>query len=232
VAHGGPGISLETSPKIMKMLILGASGGIGRWVVRLAAAKGHPLRALVRPGAVFEAPPGAVEVLRGEVLDLAVLKRAVSGVDAVICCLGQRRSSASPWSRPLSPPDLMTRVGPALVEAMHDAEVRRLAVVSAGGVGESARQLTGPVRWLVRQGRIATAYQDLEAMERTLAASDLDWLAVRPVTLTNGEPTRAALEVERYTFLSGVRRADVAAWLVDAVGSEAPLGRRAVLLGS
>jgi uncharacterized protein YbjT (DUF2867 family) len=214
----------------VKLLILGASGGVGRWATRLAAEKGHRVRVLVRPAAAFDPPPG-VEVMRGEALDPGTLERAVAGVDAVLCCLGQRRSGRSPWSRPLSPADLMERVIRLLIPAMSDAHVRRLVVVSAGGVAESEAQLTGPTRWLVRQGRIGEAYRDLAAMERALADSGLDWLAARPVTLIDGGPTGQAREVERYRFTSTVRRSDVAAWMLVALEFGEPLGGRRVLLG-
>jgi uncharacterized protein YbjT (DUF2867 family) len=154
----------------MKLLMLGASGGIGRWAVQLASAKGHRVRALVRPGTAYEAPP-EVEVLRGEALDRGVLEDAVAGSDAVVSCLGQRRAGPSPWSALLSPPDLLTRVTPALIAAMRRAGVRRLVAVSAGGVAESIQQLTAPTRWLVRQGQIGVAYRALAAMEQALAAS-------------------------------------------------------------
>ncbi|HEV2149927.1 MAG TPA: NAD(P)H-binding protein, partial [Longimicrobiaceae bacterium] len=164
-------------------------------------------------------------------LDPATLAEAVAGTDAVACCLGQRRAGQSPWSAPLSPPDLMERITPSLVEAMQDAGVRRLALVSAAGVAESYERLSGPVRWLVRQGQIGVAYRDLEAAEQALAGSGLDWLAVRPVTLANGGPADRAREVERYGLASTVRRSDVAAWMVAALEAEPPFPRRTVLLG-
>ncbi len=42
----------------MKLLILGASGGCGRWVVRLAAEQGHDVTAMVRRTATPDAPAG------------------------------------------------------------------------------------------------------------------------------------------------------------------------------
>jgi uncharacterized protein YbjT (DUF2867 family) len=214
----------------MKILVLGASGGIGRWVVRLAAERGHEVRALVRPTARFDVPDG-VEVMQGEALEEEVLAGAVAGTDAVVSCLGQRRAGGSPWSAPLAPPDLMERVAPALVAAMRRAGTRRLVAVSACGVAESFAQLTGPVRWLVRQGQIGVAYRDLAAMEKALAGSGLDWLAVRPVTLMGGDPSGKAREVERYGFLSTVRRSDVAAWMLRQLETPTPFPQHSVLLG-
>lgn len=215
----------------MKLLILGASGGCGRWLVEHAAAAGDEVTALVRPSTPFEADPG-VQVLRGEVLDPSVLERAVAGHDAVLCALGLRRAGKSPWAGLRSPPDLMARVARRLAAVMPRAGVRRLVAVSAAGVRESRAQLSGPVRWLVRQGNVGVAYRDLAEMETALEGSGLDWLAVRPVTLVDGAPAHRAAPVERYGLLSTVRRADVAAWMLAAARAPEPFREHTVTLGS
>jgi uncharacterized protein YbjT (DUF2867 family) len=212
----------------MRILVLGASGGVGQWVTRLAADR-HQVTALVRPTAALDAP-NSVGVRRGDPLDPATLDAAVVGQDAVVSCLGLRRAGKSPWAPLRSPADLTARVTAALVRAMAAHEVRRLVVVSAGGVGDSFDRLTWPVKRLVTAGNVAVAYRDLAAMERVLAASALDWLAVRPVTLVDGAPSGAAREVDRYALTSTVRRADVADWMVRAAEGEA-LGGRAPMLG-
>src|SRR5688572_8141759 len=87
----------------MRVLILGASGGCGRWVTRLAAKAGHEVTALVRPETPFE-PPREVRVQRGSALDPADLARASDGSDAAISCIGpQRTNPRNPWA-PLRPP--------------------------------------------------------------------------------------------------------------------------------
>src|SRR5215510_13971110 len=151
----------------MKLLVLGASGGCGRWLAQLAAERGHQVTALVRPDTNFVAP-AEVNVRRGQVLDPSDIEAAVTGQDIVLSCLGLRRAGPSPWARLLSPPDLMTKVARTLIAMMHRQGVERLIVVSAGGVGESAAQLSRPVRWLVGSGRIGIAYRDLENMEQEL----------------------------------------------------------------
>ena len=43
----------------MKILVLGASGGCGQWVVKLAYQRGHDITAVVRPNSSYIAPAGA-----------------------------------------------------------------------------------------------------------------------------------------------------------------------------
>jgi uncharacterized protein YbjT (DUF2867 family) len=218
----------------MRLLVLGPTGGCGRWVVRLAAARGHDVTALVRPGSQLalgdDGAAARVRVRHGEPTDPDALDAAVPGHDAVLSCLGLRRAGASPWAALRSPPDLTAHVAGHLAPAMARHGVRRLVAISAGGVGDSHARLTWPVRRLVASGNVAVAYRDLAAMEGVLAASALDWTAVRPVTLTDGAPTGRARPVARYGLLSTVRRADVAAWMLDAAGRPGGAERR-VLLG-
>jgi uncharacterized protein YbjT (DUF2867 family) len=215
----------------MKLLILGASGATGRWLVRLAAQAGHDVTALVRPSTPFDAPAG-VRVIRGEVLDPAIIATAVENKDAVASCLGIRRASKFPWAPILSPPDFTARVASALIPAMSHAAVRRVVAISAGGVAESITQLTTPVRWMVGAGTIGVAYRDLADTERLLSASRLDWLAVRPVTLVDGPPTGRVGKVEKYGLFSIVRRADVATWMLGALARPTPYVEQTVLLGT
>ena len=215
----------------MRVLILGASGGCGRWLTRLAAERGHDVATLVRPSAELAAPDGVV-VHRGDVTDAAALDRALAGRDAVLSALGLRRAGRSPWAPLRSPPDLTARATRALVPAMRRRGIDRLVAISAAGVGDSLARLGWPVRRLVATGNVAVAYRDLERMERVLEESALDWLAVRPVTLADGAPRRAARPVERYGLTSSVRRSEVAAWMLDAVERPAPFAERRVLLGS
>jgi uncharacterized protein YbjT (DUF2867 family) len=215
----------------MKLLILGASGGVGTWLTRIASQAGHEVTAMVRPGSPFEAP-GGIRVIRGEVLDPRSLADALEGQSAVASCLGLRRASRLPWTPLLSPPDLTANVARLLSTAMPQAGVRRIVAISAAGVAESITTLTMPVRWMVSAGNVAAAYRDLAEMERILASGRLDWLSVRPVTLVDGPPTGRAGKVERYGLFSIIRRADVATWMLGALARPTPYVEQTVMIGT
>ena len=215
----------------MRLLVLGASGGIGQWLVRLAVERGHGVTALVRPRATLAPLPG-VEIVRGEALEERMLREVLPGHDAVLSSVGQRRGGKNPWAKTLSPLNLVELVMRGLVPAMNAAHVRRLVFVSAGGVADSAAQATPLVRRVLAQGSLAIAYRDLARAETIAAASTLDWLAVRPVTLVPGRPTGRAAPVTRFGLFSVVRRSDVATWMLDAVQRPEPFSDDRVLLGT
>lgn len=216
----------------MRLLVLGASGGCGRWLVELALKRGHAVRAVVRPETPFNVN-GAVDVLRGSALDEHLLERAVTDCDAVASALGIKRASPrNPWSRITSPPDLTTRVARTLVHLLPRHGIERVAAISAAGVGESAEAAHPLIRWMILHSNMKIAYEDLERMEAVLAASDLDWLAVRPTTLIEGPPSTRACEVERYNLLSRITRGDVAAWMIDAIERPSSVRNRTPMIAA
>ncbi|MEM8601583.1 MAG: NAD(P)H-binding protein [Bacteroidota bacterium] len=214
----------------MKLLILGASGGCGQWLCRLATERGHMVRALVRDGTPFS-PSRTTEVLRGSVLDRAVLDRAVDSCEVVVSALGIKRKAVwNPWSAPASPTDLTTRVAEHMVAVLPAHGITRVVAISAGGVAESRTQVNPLFRNLIDRSTIGVAYADLARMEQVFAASDLDWMAVRPVTLAPGSPTGRAHRVDHYGLASHIRRSDVAAYMLNAVVQPAPFENRTPMI--
>jgi uncharacterized protein YbjT (DUF2867 family) len=174
----------------VRILILGASGGCGRWATRLAAEAGHDVTALVREGTPFE-PPRGVGVRRGSLLGQETLSSALDGQEAVISCVGpQRVNPRNPWS-PLRPPlHVAEASAKALVDAVPRSTARRIAAISAAGVGDSLDNTNAMMRWMLRHSTVGQMYADLEGMEGVLRASPLDWVAVRPVVLIDVKPSR------------------------------------------
>jgi nucleoside-diphosphate-sugar epimerase len=64
----------------MKILVTGSTGGIGSWVVKRLLEAGHKLRTLDIPAQ----PVGECEHIPGDVRDLALVRRAAQGMEAVV----------------------------------------------------------------------------------------------------------------------------------------------------
>jgi NAD(P)-dependent dehydrogenase (short-subunit alcohol dehydrogenase family) len=200
----------------MNITVFGASGGIGSHVVTLAAERGHHVRAVYRQ-APAAPPTGAETVIAPDLFDRNFACLAVKGADAVVSVVGPNFTTRhNPRTAMTSPPDLHQRLARTLITAMRDcAPQARLICVSTASMGPADAAMATAPRLLFRFFRtvavpnLGRVGQDLTAMEAELAASGLDWHAVRPVKLTDGPLTRNVRASDRVT-VKPVSRADVA----------------------
>ena len=70
------------------VLVVGATGSIGRYVVEVALEHGYSVRALVRDPAKAKPFPKEVQVFQGDVTRPETIPPAVAGIDAVVFTLG------------------------------------------------------------------------------------------------------------------------------------------------
>ncbi|MGW7241792.1 NAD(P)-dependent oxidoreductase [Streptomyces sp. NPDC054804] len=188
----------------MNLTVFGATGGIGREIVRQALASGQRVTAVVRDPARLTVTGPGLEVVRADLADAEALRPAVAGRDAVLSGLGPRgRGDAGVAAR-------LTRT---VLAAMQAEGVRRLVVVSAGPVGPEPADglLDRTARGLV--GRILKpVYDDLREMEAELSGSGTDWTSVRPPRLQDKPLTGAYRTVIGGFPAKGrfIARADVA----------------------
>lgn len=210
----------------MRLVVLGASGGCGRELVRQASAAGHSVVAIVREHSVLDVPQG-VEVRRGSLDDPAFLREAFRGADVVLSAVGLKISSLAPWAKP-EDPTVLSRTTPNVIAAMKAEGVHRIIAISAGGVGDSLVSMPWVFRMLIRATALKIAYAELEKMEALLASSGLDWCCPRPTGLTDGPVTSAVREDPTLTGRATISRADVAAWILarsqsPSTGARAPV---------
>ncbi|MGW3127229.1 NAD(P)-dependent oxidoreductase [Streptomyces sp. NPDC001123] len=159
----------------MNLTVFGATGGIGREIVRQALASGHRVTAVVRAPARLTVTGSGLEVVRADLTDPEVIRPALTGRNAVLSGLGPRgRGDAGVAAR-------LTRT---VLAAMDAEAVRRLLVVSAAPVGPEPDDglLDRTMRGLVSTV-LKPVYDDLREMEAELARSGTDWTSVRPPRL-------------------------------------------------
>ncbi|MFI9505761.1 NAD(P)-dependent oxidoreductase [Nocardia sp. NPDC052566] len=192
------------------LAVLGATGRTGRLVVEQALDRGHRVTAIVRgPGALGLDHP-LLTIVVADIAAPGALRGLLDGHDAVLSALGatDRR-----------PTTLYSGGTAAIIDAMPSGG--RLLVVSSAGVeipsdaGRIASALGAVLHRIMRE-----TYTDMARMERLLAASDLAWTAVRPTRLTDRPATgRPRIAIGARTRVgSATARADLAAYLLDAVG--------------
>jgi uncharacterized protein YbjT (DUF2867 family) len=147
------------------ILVIGATGFLGRRVVAAGLAEGRTVRAMARqPAAAADLGEAGAEVVQGDLLDLAAVGRAVDGMDAVVVCVHtiSRQTTADKAQGFM---DVEATGLRNVIAACRAHGVRRVMYVTSIGVGEHAAS-----SWL--RGRWQT--------EQELLTSGLDATIVRP----------------------------------------------------
>jgi uncharacterized protein YbjT (DUF2867 family) len=209
-----------------KILVIGASRGIGLETVKQALESGHTVRAFARSVTRTSLTHPNLEKVEGDARSPDDLHSALDGVGCVIQALGVR---AGP-ELIIGPVDLFSTATRALLPVMETMGVRRLVSVTGFGAGDSSHRV-GCLQRIPFRLILGRAYDDKSVQERLIRDSDLDWVIVRPGILTNGARTdryRVLLEPDQWRngFIS---RADVADFLIKQIGKEAHLHRTPVL---
>ena len=205
----------------MRVVIFGASGGVGKHLVQLAVDQGHTVTTVTRLR--IEHP--SVKSVVDDVLRPGCFDDHVGGHDVVLSSLGLKRSNpANPWSALVSPADFCSRTAAALVAAMKKHGVPRVIAVSAAGVAESAPRMNLLMKFMVATSNVGAGYRDLAIMERIYAESGLEWSCPRPVRLTDGPLSNKVRVIEGFPMNAAISRVDVAAFMLGQV--QGPIGDR------
>jgi uncharacterized protein YbjT (DUF2867 family) len=162
----------------VRVLVAGANGQVGRYIVRLLAERGHEAHAMIRD----EAQASEIHDLGGEpvVADLeGEVAHAVEGCDAVIFSAGGGPGSSAEKK------ETVDRQGAVkLIEAAREHGARRYVMVSAMGATDPESGSEGMQPYLFAKARADQALQE----------SGLDYTIVRPGKLTD-EPGTGTVEV-------------------------------------
>jgi putative NADH-flavin reductase len=162
----------------MRVLVLGATGGIGKFLLEFATARGHEVTAFVRSPQKIALKSERLRVVPGDLLHAEQLAQVLLGQDVVLSAFG-----------PATLRRVTTRgeFGTALATAMERSGVRRAVVVSSGLLFEEQNTIGK----LLRGTFFRNLLPDMTAMEATLEKDGLEWTIVRPPRLTNGPLTKS-----------------------------------------
>jgi putative NADH-flavin reductase len=198
----------------MRILIFGATGGTGKYVVSQGLEQGRHVTAFCRNQAMLAAKHPNLTIVEGGLSDHHAITHALNGVNAVISVLGNTTRKAL-----FKPNNVISQNLPNIISAMQQGKVERLLFVTSFGVN-------GKIFWpekLLLRTLFRNLFADLPVQEKLIKDSGLDWTIVRPARLTNGPKTgecRSGENIYIHPF-SSISRADVADFLLkEAVSPE------------
>ena len=171
------------APTPLTLTVFGGNGGTGSAAVRTALSRGHTVHTVDLSGPDDSKNHDRLFQHQADVLE-DDLRSLVKGSDAVLSCLGVGNDPETL----LSPPPLYTKGTKSIADAMHAAQVKRLIVMSASFVEAKNR---GPLWFKIpAMVGLSQVFDQMAEMEKMLhGRPELDWTAVRPGWLMDGEPT-------------------------------------------
>lgn len=204
----------------MKIVIFGANGATGKILTKQALAGGYAVTAITRHPEAFPLQYEHLQVMRGDVFDLAAVEQAVAGQDAVLSTLGV------PFSR--KPIALYSEGIEHIVQAMNRYGVRRLVCVSSSATDPQIRYLDSGGGFIFEKvlkpivintiGR--TTYTDMERMETLVMNSHLDWVIIRPSGLFETPSVTNYQIAEAHINKQYTSRADLADCMLQQLTSD------------
>jgi uncharacterized protein YbjT (DUF2867 family) len=196
-----------------KIVVFGASGRSGRYIIRELAADGRTFVGVTSNSArARENVPGDYEWVEADVRDPAAVAAALRGATAVISALG-----ATQFKGPNGPEFVDWEGVRNVVDAAKAAGVAQMVLISASGV-------TNPDHPLNKMGNVMT--WKLKG-EDYLRASGVPYTVIRPGGLTDTEPYQHAIVFRQGdnlpygTKLSVTSRGDVARMCIAAIDDPA-----------
>lgn len=207
----------------MSILILGATGRTGKWVLKEAVDKGYTVHALVRDKNKCSMASPYLHLFEGTPSDPVALREAIKGCETVISALNISRTSDFPWSPLRTPETFLSKTLTHLINLCEEFSIKRLILISAWGVGDTHDKIPAWFRWTIDHSNIRFAYHEHQRQEDLLQASKLHWTAVRPVGLFNSsKPKVVKTSLNNHPKPSLlISRHNLARFIVDLLQSEA-----------
>jgi uncharacterized protein YbjT (DUF2867 family) len=213
---------------VAKVLVIGASHGIGLETVKAALRAGHSVRALARSAASIPVQDAGLDKVTGDALDRNTIRNALQDVDVVIQTLGVNYSPRYIFEGTT----LFSESTRILVDAMKAAGVKRLITVTGLGAGDSRGHGGLLYDAFLFPLLLKRVYDDKDVQEWIVRSSGLDWTIVRPGLLTNRPATGrycVLIASEDWRF-GAISRADVADFLVRQINDRALIGTTPLLV--
>jgi putative NADH-flavin reductase len=211
-----------------KVLVMGASRGIGLETVKALLARGLEVRAFARSASGIAIDDPKLETFDGDALHAGSVERGLAGIDVVVQSLGVTFGPEVV----LKGTTLFSKATRVLVDAMRKTGVKRLVAVTGAGAGDSRGHGGILFDRIVFPLVLKRVYDDKDVQEQIIKASGLKWTIARPGGLTGGAATGLYnVLTDPDTWRGGfIARADVADFLVKEVLEPAYVNQTPVLI--
>lgn len=158
----------------MKIVVFGASGGIGKFVVKHALKEGYKVNAYVRNPSKLDVTHDNLNIIQGQLNEYDKIKRAIEGCDTVISALGV------PMKFTYESMDALNGTK-NIVKAMCELKVSRIITWSTPSVkfSRDKKSFITIIPGIMASILFPKAKKEVIAIADLLQQNNLDWTIVR-----------------------------------------------------
>ncbi|MBG9521855.1 MULTISPECIES: NAD(P)-dependent oxidoreductase [Bacillus cereus group] len=194
----------------MKIIVFGATGGVGQYVVKQALEKGVEVTAFIRNPSKIELVHEQLYITQGDAFNKEEVTEAIAGHDVVVSCLGS--SQGMKKSKEL---EEMTK---NIVAGMQAHNVKRIIYTASAGINKEIPGISGNIVMKILKNALTDHRNAVDYIE----AHGLNFTIVRPMGLTSDSLTGKYRESKTGVPEKSrtIPRADVAHFIVKALSEE------------
>lgn len=195
--------------------VFGASGRVGKEVVKLALLQGFKVKAHCRISSDCGYKHDNLTVIKGEISNYDLVKEVIKGSECVIITLGQR----PPYK------DQICKDATSLItKAMKELNTPRLICLTGAMIGNCDENLTLPFRTMKRIAakKYSENFDDRAGQEEVVINSSLNWTIVKPPRLVENGERKIFIYSEslKMGLASTIGFDDLAEFLVEQITSK------------
>lgn len=196
----------------MKILVFGATGSVGKEIVKQALAAGHQISAFVRnPERRNFGESQHLTLIKGDITNYQDVEKALADQEVVLCAIGDGKVGKIR--------DIGTK---NLVKAMENSPVKRLICQTTLGMGDSYNNLNFIWKHIMFGFLLKKPFEDHKLQEQHLKNSNLNFTIVRPSALADGNLTKnfkSGFDGNEKKLTLKISRADVAYFMLQQIES-------------
>lgn len=200
----------------MKIIIFGASGGIGKFAVKYALKEGYEVKAYVRNPSKLNIKDKNLMIVKGLIDDYDMVKQAISGCDAVISAIGIPMKFTY---------DMMSSYEghKNIIKAMQELGVSRIIDWATPSVKSSRdkRSFITTIPGIMANILFPKAKKEVISIANLITDTKLDWTIVRFIAPKDTPYTgkvKAGFGDIKMNF--NISRADIGAFMVSQIKSD------------
>ena len=207
----------------MKILIIGATRGIGKALLETALENKFDITVLARIPEKITVSHPQLRVVKGDVLESESLRAVANGQDAICSCIGVPIT--------FKPVDLFSKAARNILVTVKQNPGQKYIAVTGIGAGESKGHGGFLYDKIFKPLLLKNIYADKDREEELIKGSGVDWMIVRPASLTNGKLTG---KYHIFNDLKGVTakrisRLDVADFILKQLQNPTQFGKTPLL---